>query len=91
MSQLQVNCRKWESEGSRLEQNIESLHDENVFTVSPKGILVIGNTDQLTDHDRRVSFELFRRSIVNPEIITFDEVHERAKYIVQNTSACKAG
>jgi hypothetical protein len=28
--------------------------------VTPKGILVIGCTDELTDHDRRNSFELFR-------------------------------
>lgn len=30
------------------------------------------------------SFELFRQSQMNPEIITFDELYERAKYIVRN-------
>ena len=86
VSQLQVNCRKWEIEGSGLEQNIEALRDENIFTVSPKGILVIGCTDQLDDNNRRNSFELFRRNTVNPEILTFDELHQRARYIVEHTS-----
>ena len=30
------------------------------------------------------SFELFRRSLNSPEIITFDELFERAKYIVES-------
>ena len=30
------------------------------------------------------SFELYRRNIINPEIITFDELYERAKFIVNN-------
>ena len=28
------------------------------------------------------SFELFRRNTFSPEIITFDELYERAKFIV---------
>ena len=32
------------------------------------------------------SFELFRRSINNPEIITFDELLERTRFIVGNTN-----
>ena len=86
VSQLQVNCRKWEVEGSRLEQNVEAFRKENIFTVSPKGILVIGSTEQLSDNDRRNSFELFRRNLENPEILTFDELHWRARYIVEHTS-----
>jgi len=86
VSQLQVNCRKWEIEGARLEQNVEILGEQNIFTVSPKGILVVGNTNQLSDSHRRISFELFRRGVVNPEILTFDEVYQRARYIVEHTS-----
>lgn len=86
VSQVQVNCRRWESEGAKAEQNAEHLRDEGIFTVSPKGILVIGCTDELTDADRRNSFELLRRNITNPEILTFDELHQRARYIVENTS-----
>ena len=28
------------------------------------------------------SFELLRRNLTNPEVITFDELYQRAKYIV---------
>lgn len=84
VAQLQVNCRKWE-ESSRLEQNAEPLHDENIFTVSPRGILVIGCTE-LSARDHRISFELFRRNLTNPEVITFDELYNRARYIVEHTS-----
>lgn len=29
------------------------------------------------------SFELYRRNLIRPEIITFDELYERARYIVE--------
>jgi len=84
ISQVQVNCRKWEIEGCTLEQNQEMLKDENAFTIRPKGILVIGSTAQLNDLYQRNSFELFRRNTANPEIITFDELFQRARYIVEH-------
>lgn len=40
------------------------------------------------DFDRlRNAFELFRRNITNPEILTFDELHQRARHIVEHGSA----
>ncbi len=80
ISQVQVNCAQWEIFGSRTEQNREYL--EGVNTISPKGIVIIGNTAELDDWDKRNSFERFRREIHNPEIVTYDELFERAKYIV---------
>jgi hypothetical protein len=85
VSQLQANCRRWEVEGSHAEQNRESLLQNKIYTVHPKGILVIGTTKQLDNIAKRNTFELFRRSITNPEILTFDEIYERAKYIVEHT------
>jgi len=43
----------------------------------------------LDTHAKRISFELLRRNIGNPEILTFDEILERAKYIIdhQNPSS----
>jgi hypothetical protein len=29
------------------------------------------------------AFEMFRRNLVAPEVITFDELYHRAKYIVE--------
>ncbi|MBI4166841.1 MAG: DUF4263 domain-containing protein [Acidobacteria bacterium] len=87
VSQVQASCLKWETEGSTTEQNREILHAEKTYTVRPKGILVIGSTAQLTgDIDKRTTFELFRRNLVNPEILTFDELYERARFIVERSS-----
>lgn len=85
IAQLQANCRRWELDGSQAEQNREALQEEKIYTVQPKGILVIGNTKELNKISKRNTFELFRRNTVNPEILTFDELYERAKFIVEHT------
>jgi hypothetical protein len=41
---------------------------------------------QLVANDLRNSFELFRRRIVNPEMLTFDKLLQRARSIVEHTS-----
>ena len=81
VSQVQVNCAEWEITGARTDQNRDILCD--FHTISPKGIIVIGNTNELSDFDKRNSFERFRQNINNPEIITYDELLERARYIVR--------
>lgn len=80
ISQVQINCAQWETSDARTDQNRELLC--NIYTVSPKGIVVIGKTSEVNSFDKRNSFERFRREIHNPEIITYDELFERAKYIV---------
>lgn len=85
VSQMHANCSTWEKEGSRSEENQEALTRQGIFTVQPKGILVIGHTNQLTDLHKRSTFEMFRRNTLNPEILTFDELYERAKFIVNHT------
>lgn len=85
VSQVQVNCAEWEIVGARTDQNRDAL--ENIYTVSPKGIVVIGKTSQLDNRDKKNSFERFRREIRSPEIITFDELYERAKFIVDENRA----
>jgi hypothetical protein len=84
VSQIHANCSTWEKEGSRSEENRETLTQQGIFTVQPKGILVIGHTKQLTALQRRSTFEMFRRNTLNPEILTFDELYERAKFIVEH-------
>lgn len=80
ISQVQVNCAQWELNGARTEQNRELT--AGISTVSPKGIVIVGNSGELNDWNKRNSFERFRREIRNPEIITYDELFERAKFIV---------
>lgn len=80
ISQVQVNCAQWEISDSRTEQNREELC--GIYTISPKGIVIVGNTLELNCRDKRNSFERFRQELRSPEIITYDELFERAKYIV---------
>lgn len=82
ISQIQVNCRTWSIDSQRSE-NTRLLEKENTFTVEPQGILIIGNTKELNRNESIVScFESYRRNTNNPQIITFDELYERAEFIV---------
>ena len=59
----------------------------DVHTVQPRGLLVVGNTAELSeDREKWSSFERFRQNLQNPEIITFDELKERADFIVKESS-----
>lgn len=82
IAQVQSNCRTWALEGARQEENRELLEQRGIFTYEPKGILVIGNTKQLDEMNKRATFELFRRNLHNPEVLTFDELLARASYLV---------
>ncbi|MCC6351675.1 MAG: DUF4263 domain-containing protein [Fimbriimonadaceae bacterium] len=83
VAQLQVNARKWAVEGAAKEEN-RDLEDQGVYTVQPKGILIVGHTASLDSRSKRTSFELYRQNLHNPEVITFDELFERAKFIVEH-------
>lgn len=59
------------------------------FITQPKAFLVVGNLSQLQGDsggaidDKVHSFELFRRNLVQPEVITFDELLARAEWHVK--------
>jgi hypothetical protein len=54
-----------------------------IFRVQPKSYLVIGNLSKMKGSDERFTcFQLFRSSLMAPEILTYDELYERAKCIV---------
>ena len=60
---------------------------EEIYNYQSKAYLVIGNmsefiTEKGVNKDKLRSFELFRKNISSPEIITFDELYERARFIV---------
>jgi hypothetical protein len=82
VAQLQSYCHTWDKSGSKQEDNMEHLDKENICTYEPKSILIVGNTAQLNTKAKRSSFELFRRNLHNPEILTFDELLARAEWIV---------
>ncbi len=61
---------------------------EEVFNFKPKSFVVIGNLDQVigehgVNEEQLRSFELFRGNVTQPEIITFDELYERDRHIVE--------
>lgn len=85
VTQLQANLSTWELEGSRTPRSRDALEDSGVYTVAPKGIIVIGNLNELIgDRDKHQTFHRFRNSLQGIEIITFDELLERARFIVEN-------
>lgn len=54
----------------------------------PNSFLVVGSLQEfVSEHgvnqERFRSFELYRRNLTAPEIITFDELFERARFIVK--------
>lgn len=60
---------------------------EEIYNYQPKAYLVIGSmsefsTENGVNKDKLRSFEIFRKNVVSPEIITFDELYERARFIV---------
>ena len=72
-----------------IKDKIGNLTGEDIFIYQPKSFVVIGHlkefiTDKGVNEDKFSSFELFRQNQTNPEILTFDELYERAKFIVKN-------
>jgi Domain of unknown function (DUF4263) len=83
VSQVQVNTHTWETEGSRRERDAVRLARANIRTISPRSILVCGHLRELADDiDKRNAFELFRCRLSAPDIVTFDELLARARFIV---------
>jgi len=64
---------------------------ESIFLYEPKSYVVIGSLEQFKteygiNEEKFGSFELFRRNLTNPEVITFDELYERARFIVEHSA-----
>jgi len=75
------------SEKINIEDDQGNPTGEEFFKYQPKSYLIIGNlgefkTEKGVNKDKFRSFELYRKNTTNPEIITFDELFERAKFIV---------
>ena len=69
---------------------------EEIYNYRAKSFLVVGSlsefvTDYGINQDKLRSFELFRKNIISPEIITFDELYERARFIVEYNNGSEIG
>ncbi len=79
-----------ESKGKDLIKEGEVVSQERIRTVDPKTIYIVGNKrkEMAIDsaskdiHVRRDTFERFRRNNRNVEILTYDELYDRAVFIV---------
>jgi hypothetical protein len=88
VSQILTQKAEWEIK-SQVEQFDSDGNVINAKTYDPKTILIIGNTSQFSGDDREFkikgkTFELYRRNSRNIEIITFDELLDKASFIVNN-------
>ena len=85
LSQVEANIPTW-LEGSKQPENMDRFEKDGVYTVQPKGIIVIGSLRQIAGlRTKRDTFERFRRSIHGVEILTFDELLHRARFIVEQS------
>jgi hypothetical protein len=89
VTQILSQKANWTIKGNIGENFNDSEEPITQGTHDPKTILVIGNSNEFAANDRITkmkakTFELFRRNCRNIEIITFDELFEKANFIVNN-------
>jgi hypothetical protein len=85
LSQIEANIYTWDKQGSEQPDNRDRFEAQNVFTVQPKGVIVIGKLESAKDsRSKRETFQRFRKSIHGIDILTFDELYKRAKFIVEH-------
>jgi hypothetical protein len=87
----QVQKTVFEFANSRFRDRLKDEYGHDlaraVYAVEPRSYLVIGNLREVWGNDDKVTcFELYRRNMRGPEILTFDELFQRAKCIVENIS-----
>lgn len=85
---VQVSLRNIKTK-TQIKAKDGELTKEKLFLYEPKAYLVIGSLSEFEgehgiNEDKFSSFEMFRRNLKNPEIITFDELYSRSKYIVES-------
>jgi hypothetical protein len=78
----QINGRLAETDESGAETG------EHTYFVRPRSFLILGHLNQLrgpggVHRARYESFELYRRNLYEPEILTFDELLARAEWHVE--------
>lgn len=73
----------------RMRDEDGALTGVELSTTRPRQVLVIGSLREFTDNgavnsEKISSFELYRTSVQDVEIITFDELYQRACFIVED-------
>jgi hypothetical protein len=77
-------------------QNLQKMADkegnptgESIAFVKPRGLVLIGLLNQFStthglNEEMFASFELYRQGINGIEILTYDELYERARFIIEH-------
>lgn len=82
-------------------KKLEDLHRQSnpsggfafeVSTIRPRQVVIIGSLAELADDgeinvEKMTSFELWRKAQLGVEILTFDELYERTRFIVESHEA----
>ncbi len=68
-----------------IENSLKVEKDIEVKIIRPKGILVIGKSNDLKNDKMRTDFEILRASLKNIEIILYDEMYYRLSNLKKNT------
>lgn len=94
VSQILAQKANWEIESQRTNYTSDGMRILEE-TCDPECILVIGNTSSITGNDRekiikKKTLELYRRNLKNINILFYDELFERAKFIVKNAESLEA-
>ncbi len=90
VSQSQKTCFEFSRRNAvrlNLTDDLGNETGNSLYTVEPRAYLIVGNLSELMgNNDKIASFELFRRKLTSPEILTFDELYYRAVALVDGIS-----
>jgi hypothetical protein len=78
-----VQVLNYRAELSRNLLSLTEKTDIHLNAFSPKCAVIIGNGSELTEEARRRSFELFRSSLKDVEIITYDELFRKVEILAE--------
>jgi hypothetical protein len=83
--------------GTRLETKDQEGNPtgETAFLFRPRSVAIVGSLTQFeaengVNEAKFSSFELFRRQLSSPEVMTFDELYERARFIVEASEGARS-
>ena len=74
-------------------RDLEALLRNSKYELSafnPKAVVIVGNSAELETNEKKCSFELFRSSLSNVEIVTFDEVFRKIEHLASLFNLVKA-
>jgi len=85
VAQVQSACFGFES-GSSNYDKVRDLRETGTYTVRPPGIVVVGRLSSIeANREMAICFGLFRAGLVGVKVVTYDELYDRAKALLQVT------